>query len=178
MVGRAPGGVLDGIVIWYKQLEVELTEVCVRVPGRVVSARLRSLVDGSTVVRLGGVYRLPRRACETATDVAAREAVDAAIVDVLEEAENNREEVAIAGDLQAQTVMAAEWNGCEVNEHDEWLAGVMAIHNLASVCGVEPTYAATGPGGAAVRTTIDHWLARRLSDVLNEIVTHVSISAA
>ena len=68
-------------------MEVELTEVCVRVPGRVVSARLRSLVDGSTVVRLGGVYRLPRRACETATDVAAREAVDAAIVDVLEEAE-------------------------------------------------------------------------------------------
>ena len=58
------------------------------------------------------------------------------------------------------------------------LRGYWGDDLVASVCGVKPTYAATGPGGAAVRTTIDHWLARRLSDVLNEIVTHVSISAA
>ena len=94
---------------------------------------------------------------------AERDHVDAAIDRVLDEAEAEGVEIAVAGDLQAQTQAAAEAFGSAMDEDDEWLEGQLALRDLRSMCGVEPTYAASGTGGSRVCSAIDHWL---LSDGL------------
>ena len=107
------------------------------------------------------MYQVPRSGQETAAQAAGKAEVEAAVGRCIEMAAADGEEVAVAGDLQAQTMEAAEAHGgagAELNERDEWLALLMAQHGLYSMCGVAPTYAARGSGGAEVRTAIDHWL--------------------
>ena len=159
---HAPGD-WSGMVVWYNTAGLSVSEARVLVAGRVATARVRSTVDDTVDFRLVAAYRHPQRTQETAQQEAGRRAVDAAITSAVDAAEMGGEEVAVAGDLQAQTRSAAELRGAELGAEGEWLEGLLAVHDLVSVCGTDATYVARGRDGVQVATAIDH---RLLSDGL------------
>ena len=144
-----------GILMWWNTATVELTGIEVLVPGRLQRARVRIRADGTELIVVNA-YVPTRRGNPNARQAAILESVRAQIQHAIDKADEDGDEIAIGGDMQAQSADALDARKATgSNEYNAWLDSLCAENCLVSVGDDEPTYSA-GEGGP--QTTIDHWL--------------------
>jgi len=144
-----------GILMWWNTATVEMTGIEVLVPGRLQRARVRIRADGTELIVVNA-YVPTRRGNPNARQAAILESVRTQIQHAIDKADEDGDEIAIGGDLQAQSADALDARKATgSNEYNAWLDSLCAENCLVSVGDDEPTYSA-GEGGP--QTTIDHWL--------------------
>ena len=163
MSPAAAGDPYAGVMTWYNTETVLLEargetaegrRVYSReeVPGRLQTVEVRARADG-TKLTLANVYVVPRSGAPSGSALAALTAVREGLQRVADAARAAGAELAIAGDLQAQTARALSASRKSGNEYDAWLELFTMTNLLVSAGAVEPTYV-TGDGGTT--TAIDH----------------------
>ena len=145
-----------GVLMWWNTATVEVTETLTLMPGRLQRARVRVLADGTDLIVVNA-YLPTKHGTPTVRQAAALEQARGHLQTALDAADDAGDEIAIGGDLQAQTAatLEARKDKGSGHEYDSWLDTMCTENCLLSVGDDEPTYSG---GVDGPRTTIDHWL--------------------
>ena len=115
-----------GILMWWNTATVELTGIEVLVPGRLQRARVRIRADGTELIVVNA-YVPTRRGNPNARQAAILESVRAHIQHAIDKADEDGDEIAIGGDLQAQSTDALDARKVTgSNEYNAWLDSLCA----------------------------------------------------
>ena len=145
-----------GVLMWWNATTVEVSDIQTLTPGRLQRARVRVLADGTELIVVNA-YVPTKRGAPNARQATVLEQVRSQLQSAIDTADTDGDEIAIGGDLQAQTLttLEARKHMGSAHEYDLWLDTLCADNCLTSVGDDEPTYSG---GAEGPQTTIDHWL--------------------
>jgi len=111
-----------GVLMWWNTATVEVTETLTLMPGRLQRARVRVLADGTDLIVVNA-YLPTKHGTPTVRQAAALEQARGHLQTALDAADDAGDEIAIGGDLQAQTAatLEARKDKGSGHEYDSWL---------------------------------------------------------